>query len=73
MKLPFKVDLSSKVVAITGAGGVICGEFSKALAACGAKVALLDVNFESGKENCRRNRGKRDRGQVQLPGQEQHR
>ena len=50
MKLPFKVDLSSKVVAITGAGGVICGEFSKALAACGAKVALLDVNFEAAKK-----------------------
>ena len=49
MKLPFKVDLSSKVVAITGAGGVICGEFSKALAACGAKVALLDINFEAAK------------------------
>ncbi len=50
MKLPFKVDLSSKVVAITGAGGVICGEFSKALAACGAKVALLDINFEAAKK-----------------------
>ena len=50
MKLPFKVDLSSKVVAITGAGGVICGEFSKALAACSAKVALLDINFEAAKK-----------------------
>lgn len=50
MKLPFKVDLSSKVVAITGAGGVICGEFSKALATCGAKVALLDINFEAAKK-----------------------
>ena len=50
MKLPFKVDLSSKVVVITGAGGVICGEFSKALAACGAKVALLDINFEAAKK-----------------------
>ena len=50
MKLPFKVDLSSKVVAITGAGGVICGEFSKALVACGAKVALLDINFEAAKK-----------------------
>ena len=46
MKLPFKVDLSNQVVAITGAGGVICGEFAKALAECGAKVILLDINLE---------------------------
>ncbi len=45
--LPFKVDLDKKSVAITGAGGIICGEFAKALAACGAKVALLDINFEA--------------------------
>ena len=32
--LPFKIDLSNKSVAITGAGGIICGEFAKALAAC---------------------------------------
>ena len=50
MNLPFKVDLSNKVVAITGAGGVICGEFARALAACGAKVALLDINFEAAKK-----------------------
>ena len=50
MNLPFKVDLSNKVVAITGAGGVICGEFARALAACGAKVALLDINFEAVKK-----------------------
>ena len=39
MKVPFNVDLSDKVIAITGAGGVICSEFAKALAECGAKVA----------------------------------
>ena len=44
MKLPFTVDLSDKVVALTGAGGVLISEFAKALAACGAKVALLDIN-----------------------------
>ena len=49
MKLPFQVDLSGKVCAVTGAGGVICGEFARALAACGAKVALLDINFEAAK------------------------
>lgn len=47
MKLPFKVDLTDKVVAITGAGGIICGEFAKALAECGAKVALLDINYDA--------------------------
>lgn len=50
MKLPFKVDLSGKVVAVTGAGGVICSEFARALAKCGAKVALLDINGEAAKK-----------------------
>ena len=50
MKLPFKVDLSDKIIAVTGAGGVICGEFARALAACGAKVALLDINFDAAKK-----------------------
>lgn len=44
MKLPFKVDLADKVAVITGAGGVICSEFARALAECGAKVALLDID-----------------------------
>ena len=42
-----KTDLSGKVAVITGAGGVICGEFAKALAKSGAKVALLDINYEA--------------------------
>lgn len=50
MKVPFKVDLSDKVVAITGAGGVICSEFARALAECGAKVALLDINLDAAKK-----------------------
>ncbi len=48
--VPFQVDLSSKVVAVTGAGGIICSEFAKALAACGAKVALLDINYDAAKK-----------------------
>jgi NAD(P)-dependent dehydrogenase (short-subunit alcohol dehydrogenase family) len=44
MKLPYKIDLSGKVAVITGAGGVLMSEFARALAACGAKVALLDIN-----------------------------
>lgn len=50
MKLPFDINLSNKVVAITGAGGIICGEFAKALAGCGAKVALLDINYDAAKK-----------------------
>ena len=50
MKLPFRVDLSSKTVAVTGAGGIICGEFSRALAECGAKVALLDIHYDAAKK-----------------------
>ena len=40
-------DLSGKVAAVTGAGGVLCSAFAKVLARAGAKVALLDLNYES--------------------------
>ena len=49
MKLPFNIDLTNKVVAVTGAGGIICSEFAKALAQCGAIVALLDINYDAAK------------------------
>lgn len=44
MKLPFEINLKEKVVVVTGAGGVLCSMFAEAVAACGAKVALLDLN-----------------------------
>lgn len=47
MKLPMNVDLNNKVAVVTGAGGVLCSMFAKALASCGAKVALLDLNEEA--------------------------
>ena len=47
MKLPLNTDLTDKVVVITGAGGVLCGMFAKALAQAGAKVAVLDLNEEA--------------------------
>ncbi|MBP3423312.1 MAG: SDR family oxidoreductase [Clostridia bacterium] len=47
MNVPFNVNLENKVVVITGAGGIICSEFAKAMAECGAKVALLDINYEA--------------------------
>ncbi len=40
-------NLSGKVAVVTGAGGVLCSAFAKTLARAGAKVALLDLNFES--------------------------
>ena len=50
MKLPFSVNLKDKIIAVTGAGGVLMSEFAKALAQCGAKVALLDINYDSAKK-----------------------
>lgn len=47
MKLPFSIDLKEKVAVVTGGGGVLCSEFSKALAASGAKVAVCDLNLEA--------------------------
>lgn len=49
MKLPFEVDLSDKIIAITGGGGVLMSEFGACLAKCGAKVAFLDINGETAK------------------------
>lgn len=52
MKLPIKItDLKNKVAVVTGAGGVICSELAKALAASGAKVALLDLTLEKAEAN----------------------
>lgn len=42
MELPFKPDYSNKVAVVTGGAGVLCREFCKALALCGAKVAILN-------------------------------
>lgn len=42
MTLPFQPDLTGKVAVVTGGAGVLCREFAKALALCGAKVAILN-------------------------------
>lgn len=47
MKVPFIVDLKGKTAVVTGGGGVLCSEFAKALAACGANVAVCDLRLES--------------------------
>lgn len=43
----YHMDLSGVVAVITGAGGVLCSGFAADLAACGAAVALLDINLEA--------------------------
>ncbi len=47
MKLPFKIDLSDKVAVVTGGGGVLCASFAEAIAECGARVAVLDINLDA--------------------------
>jgi NAD(P)-dependent dehydrogenase (short-subunit alcohol dehydrogenase family) len=41
-------DFTGKTVAITGGAGVLGSEMAGALAGCGAKVAILDMNEEAG-------------------------
>ena len=45
--VPFHIDLTGKTAVVTGGGGVLCSAFAKALAECGAAVALLDLNGEA--------------------------
>ena len=40
-------DLTGKVAVVTGAGGILCSNFARALARAGARVALLDLNREA--------------------------
>lgn len=40
-------NFKDKVVVITGAGGVLCSSFAKELALHGAKLALLDLNYDN--------------------------
>ena len=51
MNLPLNVDLNGKVAVVTGAGGVLCSDFARAIALSGAKVALLDINLEAAEKN----------------------
>ncbi len=47
MNVPLNIDLNGKVAVVTGGGGILCGVMAKALAACGAKVAVLDLRVEN--------------------------
>ena len=42
--------LDGKVAVVTGGGGILCGSFAKELAKNGAKVAVLDLNFDNAKK-----------------------
>ncbi|MGI6098660.1 MAG: SDR family oxidoreductase [Kiritimatiellia bacterium] len=46
MNVPFKIDLKNQVAVVTGGSGVLCSCMAKALAACGARVAVLGRNAE---------------------------
>ena len=50
VNLPLNHDFSGKVVVVTGAGGVLCGDMARAYAIAGAKVAALDLNEEAVKK-----------------------
>jgi len=45
-------SVEGKCVAITGGAGVLCGAMAKALAARGAKVAVLDFNLDGAEALC---------------------
>jgi NAD(P)-dependent dehydrogenase (short-subunit alcohol dehydrogenase family) len=47
MTVPFKIDLAGRVAVVTGGGGVLCSQLARALAECGAKVAILDLNGDA--------------------------
>lgn len=47
MNIPFKTNLEGQVAVVTGGGGILCGCMARALAACGAKVAVLDLRLEA--------------------------
>jgi len=48
--LPLNHNFTGKVVVVTGAGGVLCGDMARAYAMAGAKVAALDLNEEAVKK-----------------------
>ncbi len=50
MNLPLNIDLKGKVAVVTGGGGVLCSSFAQAIAASGAKVAVLDLNEAAAKK-----------------------
>jgi NAD(P)-dependent dehydrogenase (short-subunit alcohol dehydrogenase family) len=50
MNLDRPFDFTGKAAVITGGGGVLCSVLARALAQCGASVALLDINLPAAEE-----------------------
>jgi NAD(P)-dependent dehydrogenase (short-subunit alcohol dehydrogenase family) len=50
--VPFTVDLKGKVAVVTGGGGVLCGCMARALAECGATVAVADLRQGAAEAAC---------------------
>ena len=50
IKLYEMFSVKDKIAVITGGGGVLCGEMSRALAQAGAKVAVLDISLEAAEQ-----------------------
>jgi len=49
MELPFRPDFSGKTAVVTGGSGVLGSGFCRALAACGARVAIVNRSPEKGR------------------------
>jgi NAD(P)-dependent dehydrogenase (short-subunit alcohol dehydrogenase family) len=47
MAIPFKVNLAGRTAVVTGGGGILCGCMARALAECGAAVAVADLRAEA--------------------------
>ena len=47
MHMKYDTDLTGKIAAVTGGGGILCSRMAAALAARGAKVAILDLRPEA--------------------------
>ena len=46
-------DVKDKCIAITGAGGVLCGQLARSLAANGAKICIVDYDVMRANEVCK--------------------
>lgn len=66
MKLPFEVDLSGKTIVVTGGSGVIGSELSRALVACGAKVAIIGLGDDKGKSLINDINNTESKGEVEF-------